>query len=189
MPFEITDLQIVHDGWGKFLIATIRLENGQLVRREIEDHGSAVGVLPFDAKRRTAILVRQFRAPMFYAIGLEHTLEVIAGGLEGDNPRACVQREAREEAGLKVRALEHVLTGMSMPGVSTMRLDLYLASYREEDRIGTGGGLADEQEDITVVEMPLRELAQVVDRGDLVDLTTAFLVQTLRVRRPDLFTG
>src|SRR5215204_663232 len=84
------------------------------------------------SRKRSGRFALRCRAPMFYAIGLEHTLEIIAGGLEGDDPHACVQREAREEAGLKIRALDHVLTGMSMPGVSTMRLDLYLASYREE---------------------------------------------------------
>src|SRR6266540_4361703 len=171
MSVEITEIQIVHDGWGKFLIATVRLEDGQLITREIEDHGSAVGVLPYDPLRRTALLVKQFRAPMFYAIGLKQTLEVIAGGLEGNDPQECVEREALEEAGLKLRTVEHVLTGMSMPGVSTMRLDLFLASYQQGDRVGKGGGLADEREDIVVVEMPLISLAQSIDKGSLVDLT------------------
>jgi nudix-type nucleoside diphosphatase (YffH/AdpP family) len=187
MPIEIAEVQIVHDGWGKFLVATVRLEGGELIRREIEDHGNAVGVLPYDPVRRTAILVRQFRAPMFYAIGLEQTLEVIAGGLKGDDPRVSIQREALEEAGLRLETLLHVLTAMSMPGVSTMRIALYLATYRQEDRVAEGGGLAEEREDITVVEMPLSELARSVDEGNLVDLSTGFLVQTLRLRRPELF--
>jgi len=33
-------------------LATIRLPNGQIVEREIEDHGTAVAVLPFDPVRR-----------------------------------------------------------------------------------------------------------------------------------------
>jgi nudix-type nucleoside diphosphatase (YffH/AdpP family) len=189
MPIEITDVETVHDGWGKFLIATIRLADGQFVRREIEDHGNAVAVLPYDPDRRTALLVRQFRAPLFYAIGLETTLEVIAGGVESGDPVACVRREALEEAGLRLGAIEHVLTGLSMPGVSTMLLDFYLASYRQEDRESGGGGLAEEREDITVIEMPLRDLGRIVDEGKQVDLATAFLVQTLRLRRPELFAA
>ena len=189
MPPEMTAVDVIHEGWGKFLIASFQLADGQIIRREIEDHGDAVGVLAYDPVRRTALLVRQFRPPLFYAVGLEHTLEVIAGGLQTDDPGECIRREALEEAGLRLRDLEHVLTGLTMPGVSTMRIELYLAAYSQEDRIGTGGGLAEEREDISVVEMSLPDLARLVDGGKNVDLTTAFLLQTLRCRRPELFVA
>jgi nudix-type nucleoside diphosphatase (YffH/AdpP family) len=189
MPIELIKVETLHDGWGKFVIAHIRMADGQELTREIEDHGNAVGVLAYNPKQRTAILVRQFRAPMFYANKLEHTLEVIAGGCKGNNPRECVQREAIEEAGLRLRNLEHVLTGMNMPGVSTMCIDLYLAAYQEGDVISVGGGLAEEGEDVTAVEIGLTELAHMVDAGASFDLATAFLVQTLRLRHSELFEG
>lgn len=189
MTIALTKLEIVHDGWGKFLIAHIRMANGQVLTREIEDHGNAVGVLAYNPERRTAILVRQFRAPMFYANKLEHTLEVIAGGRKGCDPRECAQREAIEEAGLRLRNLEHVLTGMNMPGVSTMCIDLYLAAYQEGDVISSGGGLAEEGEVVKAVEIGLTELAHMVDAGASFDLATAFLVQTLRLRHSELFEG
>jgi hypothetical protein len=68
-----------------------------------------------------------------------------------------------------------------------MLLDLYLATYQKEDRVGAGGGLKEERENITVAEMKLRDLGHLVDEGALVDHTTAFLVQTLRLKRPELF--
>jgi len=74
-----------------------------------------------------------------------------------------------------------------MPGVSTACIDLYLAEYQESDRVGKGGGLIEEREDIEVVELSLEQLADMVDHGAIVDLTTAFLVQTLRLKRPGLF--
>lgn len=189
MPPELVDVDVIHDGWGKFLIASFRLDDGQVVRREIEDHGNAVGVLAYDPVNRTAILVSQFRAPLFYSTGQQRTLEVIAGGMRTDDAHDCMRREAIEEAGLRLRDLEHVLTGITMPGVSTMRIELFLAAYSQEDRVGAGGGVAEEREDITVVEMKLSELARWVDEGKDVDLTTAFLVQTLRCRRPELFVA
>jgi hypothetical protein len=73
-----------------------------------------------------------------------------------------------------------------MPGISTERMALYLAPYGQDDRVGAGGGV-DHDEDITVVELPLRELAALVDAGGLGDMKALALVQTLRVRRPDLF--
>jgi hypothetical protein len=76
-----------------------------------------------------------------------------------------------------------------MPGVSTEQMDLYLAPYAEADRIGIGGGLADEHEGITVVELPLAELAAMADAGQIMDMKTLAVVQTLRLRRPELFGG
>jgi len=185
---EIAHIETVHRGWARYLIATFRLPDGTTIRREIEDHGTAAGVLAFDAERRTAILVRQFRAPVFFATGQEETLEAVAGTLEEPDPASGARREAMEEAGLRLDALEHVVTGWAMPGISTERMDLYLAPYREADRVGAGGGLAEEHEGITVVEMGLGELAHMADTGQLTDFKTLILVQTLRLRRPELFT-
>jgi len=47
--------------------------------------------------------------------------------------------------------------------------------------------LAGEGESITVIEMPLGELAVLADAGRLPDMKTLLLIQTLRIRRSDLF--
>lgn len=187
MASQITRIDTLHDGFAKFFVATVRLGDGRCMRREIEDHGKAVCVLPFDPDRRTAILVRQFRAPVFYSAKQEDTLEAVAGHVEGSDPAACARREAFEEAGLKLGPLEHVGTVWTMPGISTEQMDLYLAAYRAADRVADGGGLAEEHEEITVVEMPLDKLAAMADGGRLTDMKAFALVQTLRLRRPDLF--
>ena len=72
-----------------------------------------------------------------------------------------------------------------MPGVSTERMHLYLATSRGRPREGRGG--VDEDEDITAVELALDELARLADSGGLADVKTLVLVQTLRLRRPELF--
>jgi nudix-type nucleoside diphosphatase (YffH/AdpP family) len=187
MTTEIVSVETAYRGWGRYLIATLRLPDGRTLRREIEDHGPAVAVLPYDPSRRTAVLVRQLRAPVLYAAGHEFMLEVIAGLLEDPDPASCARREAIEETGLHLGALEEVATVWTMPGISTERMTLYLASYAETDRVGLGGGLATEHENITVVEMALAELAASADRGELADMKTLLLVQTLRLRRPHLF--
>jgi len=189
MTIQFQDIRTIHAGWAKFLLAAIRLANGQIIRREIEDHGTAVAVLPYDARRKKAILVRQFRAPVFLAAKQQETLEAIAGSVEGPDPRACARREALEEAGLKLDALEHLFTGWTMPGVSTERMHFFLSPYQEGDRVGPGGGLASEHESITVVELALGELADMADAGRLDDVKTLLLVQTLRQRHPDLFAN
>lgn len=187
MAIEIIKIETVHDGWAKFRIATVRLPDGTTMRREIEDHGRSVCVLAYDPGRKTTLLVRQFRAPVRFAGGPQETLEAVAGIVEHGAPADCARREALEEAGLRLGTLDHVMTGWTMPGISTERMDFYLSAYDEADRIGTGGGRPDEHERLTVVERPLAKLAAMADAGELTDVKTFALLQTLRLRRPDLF--
>ena len=66
-------------------------------------------------------------------------------------------------------------------------MHLYVAPYGAADRTGPGGGLADAHEHTTMVELPLAALAARADDGRLDDMKTLLLVQTLRLRRPELF--
>ena len=187
MAFEITSVEGLYEGWARFVIATIRLPDGQVLRREIEDHGNAVAVLPYDADRRTVMMVQQFRAPLLFAHRQDHTLEAIAGIEEDTDPQVTARREAMEEAGLVLGALEHIATVSTMPGISTERMTLYLAPYGAMDRVGRGGGLASEHENITVVEMPIVDLDALMNSGRLVDLKTLALAQALKLRYAALF--
>jgi len=184
----IRGTRLVHDGWGRFLIADIAMPDGSRLAREIEDHGRAVSVLPYDPEHRVALLIRQFRAPLFYADGTPDLLEAPAGLLDEPDPEEGVRREAYEETGVRLSRLELVSRVWSMPGISTERMDLFLGAYAQADRVGEGGGLADEGEDITVCEMPLSELAAMSDRGEITDIKTLTLLLALRLRRPDLFS-
>ena len=185
---EIVTTEFKHRGWSSFLLATIRLPDGGTITRAIEDHGNAVAVLPYDPVRRMAILVRQFRAPALYAAQQRDFLEAVAGVIDaGEDAESCARRETAEEAGLELRAIERVARAWAMPGVSTEQMDLFLGEYSQADRISAGGGIDDES--IEVLEMPLAELAAMTDSGALKDMKALVLVQTLRLRRPELFAG
>jgi nudix-type nucleoside diphosphatase (YffH/AdpP family) len=186
---EIIEKNTVHDGWAKYSVLKVRLADGQIVKRELEEHGPAVSVLPYDPERRTAILVRQLRAPVLVASGEATLVEAIAGLTDGEAPEKAVRREALEEAGLKLNALEPVGFLWTMPGLSTERMHLYLARYSRDDRVSQGGGAKGEHENITVLELSLRELATMADTGALADMKTFTLLQTLRLRKPELFAA
>lgn len=185
---RIVGSRVAYKGYVTITIATLSGEDGVTHEREIEDHGRAVCVLPYDPARRVALLVRMPRAPVLFSGVDEYLFEAPAGMVdEGESPEVAVRREAMEEAGLELRRLETVATAWPSPGVSAERTSLFLAAYGEADRVGIGGGLAGEHEAISVAELTLAELADMADDGRLTDLKTLVLVQTLRVRRPELF--
>jgi nudix-type nucleoside diphosphatase (YffH/AdpP family) len=184
---EIVERREAYSGWMSLTIASIRLADGRIMRREVVEHGRAACVLAYDAERRTAMLVRQLRAPVYLASGETLVLEAIAGMLDGGEAPETARREALEEAGLQLGELEAVADAWPSPGILTERVRLFLAPYKSADRVADGGGLAEEHEEIEVVELPLADLAALADRGEITDMKTLALVQTLRVRRPHLF--
>ncbi|HEX9159901.1 MAG TPA: NUDIX hydrolase [Rhizomicrobium sp.] len=187
MPPEITSVRPVYKGWATISIATVE-RDGQSFERLMEDHGPGVCVLPIDRERRVATLVRQLRAPVAVTSGATELLECPAGLIDpNEAPEHAIRRELLEETGLQAADVQPVGAVWTMPGISTERMHLFLASYRAGDRRGKGGGHASEHENISIEEVPLAELAAMVDDGRLVDMKSLLLVQTLRLREPELF--
>ena len=182
-------LKVIHRGWNTFGIATLTLPDGSTVPRALEDHGEAAVVLPYDPERRVALLVRQARVgPAFWGEPADLD-EAPAGGLVGGEPEATAIREAMEEAGVRLARLECVTHAYSMPSVSSERLWLYLAPYRQADKVAPGGGLHAEGEQVLPIEVPLAELGEAARSGRLPDLKTLVLVQALMLRNPELFAA
>jgi nudix-type nucleoside diphosphatase (YffH/AdpP family) len=188
----ILDRDTTHIGYVTVERLRICLADGDEVIREVESHGDAIAVLPYDPVRRTALIVSLFRAPAFDRFGVDALEEACAGMIEihdgqpADEP-GTVRREAMEELGLRLGDLEFVARVWSSPGVSAERVALYLAPHETADRIAPGGGLAEEHENISVIERPLALLAEQAQAGLIVDLKLLTLVLALRARRPDLF--
>ncbi|MCB5174895.1 NUDIX domain-containing protein [Microvirga lenta] len=185
--YRITKVGTLYDGWRKVLGFTVRKSDGETMEREIVESDDVAAVLPYDPQRRTVVLVRQFRVPVMHIEAKPDILEVIAGLLEGDEPEACARREAMEEAGLRLGTLEPVGCTWSTPGAMTERLNLFLAPYTAADRVAEGGGLAEEHEDIEVLEIGCGELARMLEQNAVTDLKTLALTQALRIRHPELF--
>ena len=185
---QLMATKTVYEGWGRFLLLTVRLANGAVVQRQLEDHGSAAAVLPYDPVRRVALLARMPRPGPLFNGEEPLILEACAGIIDpGESPDVCARREAMEELGVRLEALEPLGRTYPGPGVSSEIISLYLAPYAAADRTHAGGGLASENEEIEVLELPLAALARQCDAGEIRDLKTLAMILALRVRRPDLF--
>ncbi len=135
------------------------------IEREVFERGHAACVLAYDPERDAVVLVEQFRAAAIDAPGGPWLIETIAGIIEPGEPSdAVVRREAVEEAGLEIAELIRIGEILVTPGGSSERLVLYCGRC---DAGAAGGihGLAQEDEDIRVVALPLDEALAAVDDG------------------------
>lgn len=190
MRLRITGQETVYSGWSKIIRAELAPTEGGTFFREIEHHGDAVAVLPYDPDRRCALLVATPRAPVIWAGGPPILIEAPAGMLEAGEPaEACARREGKEEVGVRLTALEPVAEAWSTPGVSSEKMALFLAPYAAADRVGDGGGLPEENELIEPVELPLAELWARFEAGAVQDMKTLVLLLALRHRQPELFAA
>ena len=188
MP-QILSTRSLYDGWTSLRLVRVRLDSGEVVNREVEDHGDAVAVLPYDPVRRMAMLIRIMRAPALLRAGRAALFECPAGLLDEADPAEAARREAEEEVGLALHDMEHVGRVWTSPGISAEQMDLYLAPYSAADRVNAGGGIASEHEAIEVTELGLDAVWTMAERGELDDMKTLTLVLTLRLRHPELFSA
>lgn len=125
------------------------------------------------------LLTRQFRYPT-YENGPGWILEAAAGVVEpGEDPADTMRRELAEEIGFEPHHLESIATFYVSPGGSSERVFLYYAEVSEADRVGNGGGLAEEGEAIEIVEFTLEELTERLHAGDIIDAKTLIGIQWL----------
>jgi nudix-type nucleoside diphosphatase (YffH/AdpP family) len=131
----------------------------------------------FDWRRGAVLLTRQFRYPA-YVNGYDGLLiEAAAGLLDNASPEDRIRAEAEEEIGYRLRGVRKVFECFMSPGSVTEKLHFFVAEYDPSMRIGAGGGVAEEGEDIDVLELPLGEALAMIDSGKICDAKTVMLLQ------------
>lgn len=154
------------------------------VRRLVFERGDSVAALVFHRERETVLLVNQFKLPAWRRNGPGWITETVAGILEpGEDPEEAMLRELREEAGYAAARLEKIGEFYVSPGGTSERIFLYYVEVSEAQRIGPGGGLRSESEDIRTVELTLEELRKEVEEGKVLDAKTLVAAMWLLERR------
>lgn len=186
---RVTDVRLLSDNWYRLHSTTFDYlgDDGtwSTQSRETYDRGNGATILLYDVARRTVILTRQFRYPVFvngHPDGM--LLETAAGLLDDDDPETAIRREAIEETGHEVGEVTHVFDVFMSPGSVTERLHFFAAPYSAETKAGDGGGLAEEGEQITVVELDIDEALDMIDDGRIADAKTIMLLQWAVLRGP-----
>ncbi len=149
----------------------------QTQTRETYDRGDGATILLYNKARRTVILIRQFRFPTYRDGHDGFLIEAAAGLLEQASAEQRIRAEVEEETGYAVGDVHKVFEAFMSPGSVTERLHFFVAEYDPSSRIGDGGGLAHEGEDIEVLELPLEQAMRMVDDGRICDGKTIMLLQ------------
>lgn len=139
------------------------------MRRAVFVSGDAATVLPYDPVRDRVMLIEQFRAgPFGRGDPQPWMLEPIAGRIDpGETPEQAIHREAQEEAGLTLQALEKVGEYYPSPGMLAEYLYSYVGLADLPDAGPRLGGLASEQEDIRTHLMPFAQMMALIGAGEL----------------------
>lgn len=153
------------------------------LRREVYDRGNGAAILLLDPRRERVVLVRQFRMPAHLNGHDGWMLEVPAGLLDGDHPEEAIRREAIEETGYRVETVRHLFRSFMSPGAVTETIDFFATEIDIADRAEAGGGLADENEDIEVVDFSLDEALAMIGTGEIADAKTIILLQWAELQR------
>ncbi|MBB3257341.1 ADP-ribose pyrophosphatase [Paraburkholderia bannensis] len=180
---RVVDTTVLSDNWYVLRKVTFdylrRDGTWQRQSRETYDRGNGATILLHNPATGNVVLTRQFRMPAFVNGHDGMLIEAAAGLLDQASPEARIRAEVEEETGYRVRNLRKVFEAFMSPGSVTEKLYFYLGEYDATTRIGEGGGIAEEGEDLEVVEMPLGEALAAIGRGEIVDGKTIMLLQQL----------
>jgi nudix-type nucleoside diphosphatase (YffH/AdpP family) len=178
---RIHDVRLLSDN--RYTLKTTTFEwrraNGewQTQARETYDRGNGATLLPYNLAQRSVVLVRQFRYPA-YVNGYDDLLiETAAGMLDNETPEIRIRAEVEEETGYRLGAVRKVFEAFMSPGAVTEKLHFFVAEYQSNMRIGSGGGVASEGEDIEVLELPIDQALAMIGDGRIADAKTIMLLQ------------
>ncbi|MES2379679.1 MAG: GDP-mannose pyrophosphatase NudK [Bacteroidota bacterium] len=183
---KILNTEILSDNW--YILKKITFEylkkDGSWITqsREAYDRGNGATILLYHKEQQTVILTQQFRLPT-YINGNENGLliEACAGLLDEDNAEDCIRRETEEETGYKITDVRKIFEAYMSPGSVTEILHFFIAEYTKDMKVNEGGGVAHEEENIEVLEIPVQDALQMIETGEIKDAKTIMLLQYIKL--------
>ena len=175
----------------RHVLRHLRFDGGwtEPITREVFERGHAAAALLYDPDRDRLVLIKQFRIGVLAAADAPEVaetfspwlIEIVAGIIEaGETPEGVVRREAQEEAGCTVGALEPACLMFASPGAASETIRIFCGCV---DSAHAGGihGLAEEHEDIRVLVVSSEEAFQRLDAGEVINATAMVALHWFRV--------
>lgn len=155
----LSDTSLVSQRWLEVREQRVRLANGHEIERfHLICGPDWAGVLCLTEERQV-VLVRQYR----HGFG-GPSLELPAGVLEaGEAPIDGARRELREESGFEVESIEPLLAAAPEPARNSTRAHFFFARATKRVELAP-----DQSEELEVLLVPVTELLDLIDRGQIV---------------------
>ena len=180
---RVIDVELLAAGWHVLRRTTLEYRGAvgawSTQQRETYDRGNGATVLLYNRERRTVLLTRQFRYPVYVNDHPDGMLiETAAGLLDDDDPATAIRREAAEETGVEIGELEHVYDVYMSPGSVTERIHFFAAPYDASSRTGDGRRTrATRARRSSVLELDIDEALAMIRDGRIQDAKTIMLLQ------------
>jgi GDP-mannose pyrophosphatase NudK len=177
---------ILSDNWYVLKKATYEFLGNdgkwETFNREVYDRGNGATILLYNKAAGTVILTSQFRMPTYLNGNTDgYMIECCAGLLDKDNPEDCIKRETEEETGYKITSVQKAFEAYMSPGSVTEILYCFTAEYTKEMKVSEGGGIAEETENIEVLELPFTQALDMIKTGEIKDAKTIMLLQYAQI--------
>ena len=148
--------------------------DGFEIRRAIVRHRGSAVMMAVDSRRRV-LLVRQYRLP-----ARSYLWELPAGRIdEGETALAAAKRELREETGCTARRWTKLVSFFPSSGYVEEKMTVFLAEGLKQ-----GEAQPMEDERIETGWFSLREIGQMIARGQICDAKTIIGWALLKCRLP-----
>ena len=142
----------------------VRMPNGRAVTVDVIRHARSVVLLPIPEPGQI-ILVRQFR----YAVN-RWVWELAAGSVDpGEQPEAAAKRECHEEIGQVPETIVRLAALYPTPGYCDEEMLFFRLSGLF---VPTEAAALDEDEDIEAKTFEIREVREMIRRGEIIDMKT-----------------
>ena len=178
---RVRDVRLLSDNWYVLKATTFdwRRADGtwQTQSRETYDRGNGAALLPYNLAARTVVLTRQVRYPAYVNGLVDLLVEAPAGLLDDATPEERIRAEVEEETGYRLGAIRKIFECFMSPGSVTEKLHFFVAEYDAAMRVGDGGGLESEGEEIAVLELPFDQAMTMIETGEIADAKTIMLLQ------------
>jgi nudix-type nucleoside diphosphatase (YffH/AdpP family) len=190
MKVEVKNVERILDDFFKVDRALLKYEmfdgkmSPEIVRLNF-DRGDSVGAIIYNTTSQKLVFVKQFRYPIFTKEqDNAWSLEIVAGVIDdGDSAEDAMVKEIKEETGYHTTQLKPLFSFYPTPGGSNEKVFLFFARVNQQDRIYKGGGLAEEGENIQLLEIPTKTAFDMLNACEISDAKTIIALQWLKNRQ------
>ena len=142
------------------------LDENKVIYREHVKAGNASVILPITEDNKV-IMIQEARTPIGKVI-----LALPAGMIEkGEESEKAAIRELEEETGYLASDIEFLREYYPSVGYSDEKISLYLATNMKKTK-----QRLDDEENIKVIEIPLEELIEMLDKNEIITASTTIAV-------------